>query len=170
MDHSFEDAFSTLFPCEFPRVFGLLVRSCGDAELANDLAQETFVRLYRRGSLPDSTAAWLATVALNLLRNARSRDARRAELLTVARGAGVHSEAAPSVAEGLASEEARRRVRDALDGLAERERNLLLLRSEGYSYREIAEALDLNERSVGTLLARARKAFRTAYSEVAHAR
>jgi RNA polymerase sigma-70 factor (ECF subfamily) len=56
-------------------------------------------------------------------------------------------------------------VRRALDRLPEREQRLLLLQAEGYSYREIAEALELNEASVGVLLARARRAFRKTYEE-----
>jgi len=51
----------------------------------------------------------------------------------------------------------------------ERERRLLLLRSEGFSYRDIAAALELNEASVGTLLARARTAFREIYKEASDA-
>ena len=47
----------------------------------------------------------------------------------------------------------------------ERESRLLLLRAEGYSYRDIAAALELHEASVGTLIARARRAFRTLYEE-----
>jgi RNA polymerase sigma-70 factor (ECF subfamily) len=49
--------------------------------------------------------------------------------------------------------------------MPERERSLLLLRAEGYSYRDMAAALDLNEASVGTLLARAKKMFREFYEE-----
>ncbi len=56
-------------------------------------------------------------------------------------------------------------MRTALDRLAEREREMLLLRYEGFSYREIAEALELNEASVGTLLVRAKEAFRRAFEE-----
>ena len=40
---------------------------------------------------------------------------------------------------------------------------MLLLRAEGYGYRDIAAALGLHEASVGTLLARAKGAFREAY-------
>jgi RNA polymerase sigma factor (sigma-70 family) len=53
-------------------------------------------------------------------------------------------------------------ARTALDSLPLRDRQLLLLRYEGYSYRELASALDLTETSVGTLLARAKDAFRRA--------
>ena len=50
----------------------------------------------------------------------------------------------------------------ALDELPQREREMLILRYEGYSYREIGRILDINEASVGTLLVRAKEAFRLA--------
>jgi DNA-directed RNA polymerase specialized sigma24 family protein len=60
-------------------------------------------------------------------------------------------------------------VRSVLDRMTERERHLLLLRAEGYSYRDIAAALQLNEASVGVLLARAKRAFRDSYEDAFHA-
>ena len=68
------------------------------------------------------------------------------------------------------SGESRRDVRAALETLPERDRQILLLHGEGYRYREIALALRMNEASVGTLLARARRAFRDAYEEMTRAR
>jgi len=59
----------------------------------------------------------------------------------------------------------RRRVRAAIDRVPAREREMLLLRAEGFSYREIAAALGLQETSVGTLLARAKRAFRDHYED-----
>ena len=56
-------------------------------------------------------------------------------------------------------------MRAALDRMSERERRLLLLSVEGFSYREIARGLGLHEPSVGTLLARARRRFRALYEE-----
>jgi RNA polymerase sigma-70 factor (ECF subfamily) len=52
-------------------------------------------------------------------------------------------------------------VRRALDALGPRDRELLLMREEGFSYREIAEAVGVSATSVGTLLARAQKRFTT---------
>lgn len=80
------------------------------------------------------------------------------------------SDEPPSPDDQVLAEERRDRVRRALDRLTERERGLLLLRHEGYSYRQLAEALDLTESSVGTLLARAKAAFRAAYENQAPAR
>jgi RNA polymerase sigma factor (sigma-70 family) len=55
--------------------------------------------------------------------------------------------------------EARDHARAALDALAPRDRELLLMRYGGFSYREIAEAIDVASTSVGTLLARAERRF-----------
>jgi RNA polymerase sigma-70 factor (ECF subfamily) len=152
-----------LFEAHFRRLYRYLDRLSGDPELAADLAQEAFVRLYRRGELPDAPEAWLITVALNLFRNARTTERRRRLLLATASGPESHSEPGPPADHEAAAEESRARVRAAIDRLPDRERRLLLLRAEGYSYRDLAGALELNEASVGTLLARARRAFRAAY-------
>ncbi len=46
-------------------------------------------------------------------------------------------------------------VRDALDKLREKERVTLLMRAEGFSYKEIGAALDISSNSVGVVAARA---------------
>ena len=165
-DHSasrFHDLFVGLFNAHFERLYRYLDRLSGDSDLAADLAQEAFIKLYRRGSLPDSPEAWLISVAMNLFRNASSSRSRRSRLLTVARAEGVHSEPGPSPEAAAIDAESRRRVRSAIERMPPREKRLLLLAAEGYSYRAMASALELNEASVGTLLARARRAFRATY-------
>ena len=169
MKASFHRSFVEVFDANFQRVFRYIDRQGGDPELAADVAQDTFLRLYRRGSLPDSPEAWLITVASNLFRNARSKTARRKRLLTAERGAAVLAEEAPSPQDVLCASRERDRARAVLESLSERDRRLLLLRAEGYSYHDIAEALGLNEASIGTLLARSKRAFRKAYEEFIHA-
>lgn len=166
---SFDRRFEELFDAHFKRIHRFVSRLSGDRELAADLAQESFVRLYRRGSVPQRVEAWLITVALNLFRNAKSTRSRRRRLLTPSRGEHLHADAPLSPAQALDADAVRRRVRVAIDRLPERERSMLLLRAEGCSYRDIAAALDLNEASVGTLLARARSAFREACEDGRHA-
>jgi RNA polymerase sigma-70 factor (ECF subfamily) len=167
-DSPFEREFRRLFDAHHPRLFRYLDRLSGEPDLANDLVQETFVRLYRRGSLPDSPEAWLITVAMNLFRNAKAKRTRRRGLLTRARAQAVLADA-PATDDAAGATDERLRVRVALERLRDRERQLLLLHTEGYRYSEIAGALDLNEASVGTLLARARRAFREAWEEASHA-
>ena len=162
---SFHDRFVELFDAHFNRIYRYLNRLAGDPELAADVAQEAFIKLFRRGSLPNSPEAWLISVAMNLLRNAKSTQSRRLKLLTPARGENVLSDPPPAPDEAMEAEDSRRRVRVALDRLPVRERNMLLLQAEGYGYRDIAAALHLNEASVGVLLARARRAFREIYEE-----
>ncbi len=161
---SFEEEFVALFKGQYQRIYRYLDRMSNDPDAAEDLAQETFVRLYRRGSMPEEPGAWLISVGMNLLRNMKSSSRRRAELLLSNPGEHGHSTSASSDADALVSE-TQERVRLAVDGMTERERSLLLLRAEGYSYREIAKALELNVASVGTLLARSQRSFRAIYEE-----
>jgi RNA polymerase sigma-70 factor (ECF subfamily) len=163
----FRGAFIALFDDGFVRLYRYLDRVSGDPELAADLAQEAFVRLYRRGSMPDAPDAWLVTVALNLYRNVRTKRSRRTRLLTAARSMAVLSDPPPTPSHELDAQLARTSVRAALDALSERDRNLLLLSAAGYAYRDIARALELNETSIGTLLARARRAFLAAHGDAA---
>ena len=161
----FHAQFTELFEAHFKRLHRYLNRLSGDSELAADVAQEAFVKLYQRGSLPDAPAAWLITVAMNLFRNAATSRRRRLELLTPARAEGVLADPPASQAQEMEAKESRRRVRSALDRMSERDRAMLLLHAEGYGSREIAAALKLNEASVGVFLARARRAFREIYEE-----
>jgi RNA polymerase sigma-70 factor (ECF subfamily) len=158
-----------LFRAHFHRLVRYLDRLSGDPELAADLAQEAFVRLYQRGSLPDHPEAWLITVAMNQFRNVRSTGARRRQLLTAARAEVSLSDPAPNPSQVVESGDERDRVRAALDRLSDRDRRILLLRAEGYGYRDLAAALELHEASMGTFLARAKRAFRDAYESAGHA-
>ena len=162
---AFEERFVALFEAEFPRLFRYLDRLSGEPDLAADLAQDAFVRLNRRGEMPEKPELWLVTVALNLFRNVKAAQSRRRRLLTVARAEAVLADPAPTPAQVVEAGESGVRVRAARVQLPERERKLLLLRAEGYSYRDMASALDLNEASVGTLLARAKRSFREAYED-----
>lgn len=167
---SFDDLFIALFDAHHDRVFRVLNRLTGDPEQARDIAQEAFVKLYRKGSAPDAPEAWLITVALNLFRNAHAKRTRRRRLLTLERGRAAHSDPMPAPDRGADSDAETDRVRSALDSLPERDRALLLLAAEGYSYRDIAAALDLRSSSVGTLLSRAKTRFRERCEELRHAR
>jgi RNA polymerase sigma-70 factor (ECF subfamily) len=162
---SFEEAVTELFRQRFHTLFRYLDRLTGDPDVAQDLAQEAFVRLYQRGEMPDDPAAWLTTVATNLFRDTRRTDQRRSALVTEYAADAGPSDDGVSVHEGIATEEIRACVRDVLDTLPLRDRQLLLLRHEGYSYRELAHAVGIAENSVGTLLLRASRAFQTAFTK-----
>jgi RNA polymerase sigma factor (sigma-70 family) len=161
----FHEQFVALFDLHFQRIYRYLDRLSGEPELAQDMAQEAFVRLYQRGALPDAPEAWLISVAMNLFRNVKTSRSRRRRLLTLSRSEGVLADHSPSPEQSAIADETRGRVRAAINRLPERDRRLLLLRAEGYSYRDISLALELNEGSVGTLLARAKQAFLRCYGD-----
>ena len=161
----FEESFRQLFQVQYASLFRYLHRLTGDADAAEDLAQEVFVRLYQRGSMPDDVRGWMAAVAHNLLRDEKRTAKRRLQLLQ-SRPLDLYRSGDLAADEQVLGEERRRRVRAALDKLSERDRRLLLLRHEGYSYREIAPLVGVSELSVGTLLLRATASFHTAYREL----
>jgi len=155
----FDDA---LFDRFYPRLVRYGVRLTGDRDEAEDVAQETFVRMVREeiSGDQDRVRMWLFRTALNLIRDRKTLRTNRAELLE----ANLPDPPPPPTPE---EETLRRRralrARRALDALGPRDREILLLREEGFLYREIAEALDVAPSSVGTLLARAQKRFAKAY-------
>ena len=134
--------------------------------MAADVTQEAFVKLYQRGAIPDDARAWLATVATNLIRDERRTAVRRSNLLM--QNAFDAPQSPPPDVELLAAEQ-RLAVRAALDALPERDREMLLLRHAGYSYREVSRALGLPEASIGTMLVRATAAFHKSFTERASA-
>ncbi|MGH7696199.1 MAG: sigma-70 family RNA polymerase sigma factor [Gemmatimonadaceae bacterium] len=164
---TFEAAFRREFDERYAPLARYLARLVGEPESAADLAQEAFVRLFQRGSMPDDPAAWLVSVAHNLLRNERQQIARRLRLLQQRGEELTPGELGAAADAALDVRELRAKVRRALDALPDRERQMLLLRYEGFSYREIAHAVAINEASVGTLLARAKTAFRDALGDAA---
>lgn len=166
VDVSFDEAFRLLFNERFGLLYGYLHRLSGDAALADDVAQEVFVRLYERGSMPDVPSAWLISVAHNLVRDEYRRTERRRRLLAIWR---PPASAAPDAEDRLLLNERATEVRRVLATLTLRQQQLLLLRHDGYSYNEIARALGVAEGSVGTLLVRATAAFVAAYSRGNHA-
>ena len=159
---SFDAIFRRLFDEQFPSLFRYLHRLTGDADLAEDIAQEVFVKLYQRGAMPDDSRGWMGAVANNLLRDDKRTSKRRLRLLA-SRPDDLTSGSSPEFAdEAVLSDERRDAVRAALGRLPERDRKMLLLRHEGYSYREIAHSLGITETSVGSLLLRATSAFQAA--------
>lgn len=155
-----------LFHERFTALYRYLNRMSGDGPLAEDVAQDAFLRLFDRGEMPDEPVAWLITVARNLLRDDRRRTGRRLRLLERADDDVGHSAGPPDPDAFVVQAERRRQVREALERLSPRDRQALLLRHTGFSYREIAVALDMPETSVGTTLLRAGVAFRASYEEL----
>jgi RNA polymerase sigma-70 factor (ECF subfamily) len=154
-------SFEALFERHYSLIYGVLYRLTGTRQEAEDLAQEVFLKLFhnplRRG---DNVSGWLYRVALNMGYNALRAETRRAER---ERSAGGEHGEAPQPEEVASRHELQQSVRRALARIPERDARLLVLSEMGFSYQELAEIVEVAPGSVGTLLARARKAFLAAY-------
>lgn len=165
-DESGSAEFEALFMEHWARVSRLLQRLVGDPAEAEDLALETFLRLYRDSQRNDrsfNVGGWLYRVATNLgLHSIRSWKRRERYEQTAGRYA-LEEQRDGSPQEIQAQEEERQRVRLALAGMNERQSQLLILRYSGLPYKEIAGALGLGPASIGPLLVRAEREFEKQY-------
>ncbi len=153
------------------RLVNVLGHLMGDTDIAEDLAQEVFLRVYRarKRYVPGSKfSTWLFTIANNVASNARRSKSRRREV-QVAASAGTESTGVMSIdqmalaASGqmpsrqLDKAEMRDVVRQSLQVLNDRQRMALLLNKfEEMSYADIAEAMEMTPQAVKSLLSRAR--------------
>lgn len=156
----FEAAFQEYWLC----IYRVLFRIIGQQDEAEDLAIETFWRLYchppRR---VDNLGGWLYRVAVNLGFNAlRTHQRRQHYEFEAGHLIILESQASSTVAEAE-SNLARDQVRRILGRMKPREAHLLILKHSGCSYAEIAAALGIAPGSVGTLLTRAEQAFEQRY-------
>ena len=163
-------AFEELHRRYVGSIFRLVRRKLGDALLAEDIAQETFLKALRMMDRVDDSfnfGGWVHTVARNLcydeLRR-RQRDLRVDEGDDEEGGllAGL-----PSTSKSFdpvlvqESNEVRRQVWTVAQRLPEKYRLVLTLRElQGLSYRRIAVILKMSESAVETLLYRARLRFK----------
>jgi RNA polymerase sigma-70 factor, ECF subfamily len=149
-----------LFERHYPSLVWYLHGRLGDRDLAEDLAQEAFVRLIEKP--PRAPDAWLYVVAGNLARDAQRSEGRRLRHLAIVDGQDRTADAAdpaPSAEAAMCSAEESALVQDTLAMLPERDAALLMMRADDVSYREIAAAIGVAPTSVGPLLSRAQQRF-----------
>ena len=149
----------------YPDLVRFLHRKVWDADQAQDLAQETFARALAHS--PENPRAFVFTIAANLARDEARAAIRRRKHLTLMEGG------AAGAAEGAAAAEEGDRttaVRQALDQLSERDREVLLLWDAGFDYTEIARQTGLKPGAIGTTLARARRKLVEAHDALARVR
>lgn len=158
--YSAKRAFAELVRRHQGKIRGLLLRLAGDRTLADDLAQEAFLRAYRglvgfQGRARFST--WLYRIAYNVYLNHRTRVKELAALPE-----GFESGApAPETSLSQSRSDLRRDLDAAISALPERYRAVVMLYYlEDVSYPEIAEILDLPLGTVKTHLHRAKKLLR----------
>jgi RNA polymerase sigma-70 factor (ECF subfamily) len=139
----------SLFAAHRERLFLYFCRAVGQAETAQDLTQDVFVRVSRAALPGDGTVdlrPWLFKIARNLALDHHRRRVRHAEDLVEA----------PERARA-ASQDTNLALHEALATLADLDRDVFLLReAAGLSYDEIARACDLTVEAVRSRIHRAR--------------
>ena len=165
-----QNAFRHLFDKYKKRVINYCYRYCGHQAVAEELSQETFLRVYKAAPRYRPKArfsTWLfkiaANVCLNEIRKPIYRN--RMESMDEAAGEGRNpADVVPSDPDSaapdamLAAREQRALVQKAIARLPEKQRAALLLRvNEEFSYREIGEQINRSEGHVKTLIHRGRQ-------------
>jgi RNA polymerase sigma factor (sigma-70 family) len=142
----------------------------GDRAQAEQVAGDVFWRLYseNRGLLlSGKIARWLYTTATRAGIDAMRAAARRARYeqaaVLDARSEGVEP---GSQLEDLLRAEQRKKVQSVLREMKPAQAQIILLRADGASYKELAEALGVAVGGVGTLLTRAEADFRRRYLQL----
>ena len=143
-------AFGILVRRHRQGVINVVYRMCGDANIAEDAAQEAFIRAWQHlpGYRPRSPFRnWVYRIATNAARDWLRRERDTVDLDSLAL---VSSEEGPSAS--MERAERGQRVRQAVLALRPANREVLVLREyEGLSYREIADVLAI---PVGTVMSR----------------
>jgi RNA polymerase sigma-70 factor (ECF subfamily) len=158
-------AFRELYQTYGPRVKAYMMRQGADAALAEDLAQETLLTVWRRASLyvdeRGSVATWIFTIARNL-----RIDRLRREMPWQALPEEHETQAADDTPadEALSEKERQGRVRAALAELPPQQHEVVVLSYlEGLSHSDIAARLNL---PLGTVKSRMRIAYQKIRAEL----
>ena len=166
-------AFAARMEMHAQYVYNLAIRTLNDAQEAEDIAQETFLRAWQglRGFRAEAGfRTWLYRITINLCYNRLPRMKAELEALDSA-DAILLPETAETTETSLLTAETRRQIYNAVDELPEMYRLLITLRHmDGYSYEEIAGITQMSLGRVKTILFRARHQLRQsliAYEESA---
>ena len=171
-----QTAFTRLVTNYQDRIVGVFAHMLQSKDVAEDLAQEVFLRVYRARHGYEPTAkfsTWLFRIANNMAKNIRRNKSKRKEVVLNSNDSGPLG---PRPGERLLAEksammptrqydqaEMQAIVQQAIAGLNESQRMAVLLHKfEEMSYADIAASMDLTPSAVKSLLARARENLRAA--------
>jgi RNA polymerase sigma factor (sigma-70 family) len=163
-EHWDEAEFRAVFLEHYARIVGILLRLLGDRSHAEEVATDALWRLYRKPALQvdGNVGGWLYRTATNLGIDALRASGRRRQYEEAA-GRVVAEGNAGNPLDDLLREEKCWRVRTVLTSIKPAQAQLLILRSSGLSYKELADVLDVKMSGIGTMLNRAEEEFRDRY-------
>lgn len=153
------DAERELYDAHVDRVYRLVYRMVGDAELASDYTQDTFIRTFERLATfrgESALSTWITAIAISVVyngqRKVRRLRTREVDLEQAEPVAATRREADPDL---------KLKLRAAIDELPEGYRTVFLMHDvEGYTHLEIGVALGIQEGTSKAQLSRARAKLR----------
>ena len=171
-----DGAFAQIVQRYQNRLIGVFNNMFADSALAEDLAQDVFLRVYRarQGYQPTAKlSTWIFQIAHNLASNSRRSKGRKKEVqfqnsLSGSQPVQSGEKTLPEKSALMPTREFEKtelqdHVQAAMSQLNERQRMAVLLhRFEGMSYADIGETMELTPQAVKSLLSRARENLRAA--------
>ncbi len=158
-----EDEVTELYRSTAGRLLGYAMVLAGNASVAQEAVQEAFLRYYverAKGELQSGSGRWLFRVTRNyILDQHKSSSARTSVSLDQALTYGDERQSPHALLERSEA------ITQALRILSPREIECLQLRSDGFTYQEIGDILEIESGTVGSLLTRAGKKIRRAFSQ-----
>ncbi|MFN0052921.1 MAG: RNA polymerase sigma factor [Planctomycetales bacterium] len=160
--HGSQEAFEQLVRRYEGRLLSVLLRFVRDRELARDLSQETFLRVFERIDQFDPSrrfGPWLFRIGVNLALDFLRRRKRRIwpSLFSESR---MEKSPDPPVSDPRTQLDLEQEVRKVLEGIPEKYRTVLILRDlENFSTSEIAAIMHRKEATIRWRLAEARSRF-----------
>ena len=151
---SVHERVEEIYLAERNNIYAYLLYCGVPPQRAQELAQDSFLKLYQRlsrGEPVENPRAWLYRVAHNRAMRYHQREPVFDEI-------DVHfdiPQEGPDPESALAGRQRRAALVDAIRGLSPQQRNCLHLRVQGLHYREIAEAIGISTSAVGEFLRRA---------------
>jgi RNA polymerase sigma-70 factor (ECF subfamily) len=162
-----QQAFVEIYREHYATVFNIAQRILGATEEAEEIAQETFIKLYQRWpnlTINISLRSWLARVAINLSIS-RYRRYRRSRELNKQLSSRAN-EVSESTEEKVVARQEAALVAKALGKLRKRDRTCLIARYAGLSYQEVADIVGARPSSIGKILQRAEASLKKTYLEL----
>lgn len=155
----------TLFRVHYGRVARIIARAVRDRARSEELAVDVFLKLWRsHKARNENVEGWLYRVAVRAGLDELRRQRRRGHYERMLAWARPRPPAATP--EDIHSvSQTKDKVRSVLSIMKPRQAQFLLLRSNDFSYQEVASILNVNPASIGTLVSRAEESFRKEYIE-----
>lgn len=154
---TFERAYNSFYKSIYKFTYSLM----GSAEEAEDMTQETFLKLHNVMSEQDeleNTKYWLYRVAANACYNQLKRQKLFHKLITLNfTGDAHHAPRQNPIEDEYIRGQEQAMVRKALDQLPPKDRVILMLYQDKFSYAQMAEMLNIKATSIGKILSRARE-------------